>query len=495
MEIDPRLKRIDAESKSLVSELERFVAEYEVLKEAGKQKSEKGDALFLKINQHQQALVVLDEGRRMVARKVTEPARQALATGAFKHIAETGPDNLIFSAPLTPETKRPTQEIYSALRSKTAEALMVPKDNIDISTGVPNDDRARMALLPTPEERRDYILNKYRGSTVLNVDGEDMVFAKIGDKYIMADEYGFGAKDVIDMVPDAARAGANIIGAISGAKTFNNFPIVAASLLGNFSEQGLGAIMDVGGRNAADLPVGYKEIIGRRSMLGATGMTFDIVTGRLIAAPLARRVGPVADQGWQNQVRSAYKKISDDIGDPSFLTAPVQSRAGEEALDYQLYLASKYPKSANAVSMERNRKIAESWMDIMMGAEVDPDDYVKIALDSYAQRYGAMVDQIARSDKKVANVIKGRVERDMRQFVDTDFRREQMGDRLYKLIQESDKLEGDFEGKAFQAIYDQADQDGFSMERLELANAFRRKQIDARGLDLDIPAVNTLGKH
>ena len=492
MDIDPRLQRIDTETKSLVGELEGFLTEYEKLKEAGNQKSEKGNALFLKINEYQQALMVLDEGRGMVARQVTEPARQALATGAFKHISEAGPEGAAFSTPLTPETKKPTKDIYSALQSKTAEALMVPKENIDISSGIPSDDRARMALLPTPEERRDYILNKYRGSTVLNVDGEDVVLAKIGNKYIMADEYGFGAKDLIDAVPDAARAAVNIVGAAAGTKAFNKFPIVAASLFGNLNEQGLGVAMDIVGRKAADLPIGYGEIAGRRALLGATGMTFDIVTGKVIAAPIARRIGPVADQGWQKQVRNAYDQMSEAVSFPGLYRAPVQAKAGQEALDYQLYLASKYPNSANAASIERNRKIAESWMDVMMGSEVDPDDFVKIALDSYAQRYGAMVDQIARSDKKVANVIKGRVERDMRQFVDEDFRRERMGKGVYELIDEADKLEADFEGQAFQGIYNQADEAGFSMDRLRLANAFRKKQLDARGLNLDIPAVNSL---
>ena len=492
MDIDPRLQRIDTEAKSLVGELEGFLTEYEGLKESGNQRSEKGNALFLKINEYQQALMVLDQGRGMVARQVTEPARQALATGAFKHIGEAGPEGAAFSTPLTPETKKPTKDIYSALRSKTAEALMVPKENIDISSGIPSDDRARMALLPTPEERRDYILNKYRGSTVLNVDGEDVVLAKIGNKYIMADEYGFGAKDLIDAVPDAARAAVNIVGAVAGAKAFNKFPIVAASLFGNLNEQGVGVAMDMVGRKAADLPIGYGEIAGRRALLGATGMTFDIVTGKVIAAPIARRVGPVADQGWQKQVRSAYDQMSEAVGFPGLYRAPVQTKAGQEALDYQLYLASKYPNSANAASMERNRKIAEGWMDVMMGSEVDPDDFVKIALDSYAQRYGAMVDQVARSDKKVANVIKGRVERDMRQFVDEDFRREQMGKGIYGLVDEADKLEADFEGQAFQGIYNQADEAGFSVERLRLANALRKKQLDTRGLNLDIPAVNNL---
>jgi len=447
MEIDPKLQRIDQKQKSIASEINTLIGDYKALKEENQHRTPKGDAIKLKLTQYQEMLAILDEARRETAIQVSAPATESLSTGAFRHVGSEeieGFPSPQFGTPLTPETiKKDSQDVAKSLRAKAAESLLVPEEKVDVTSGLPFRDRVIMSIQPTVDEKNKFLLDKYPGSAIRNVDGSDMVFARVGDKYVLADEWGFGPGDLGDAVGGTTKTAANIAGAVFGVAAFRYHPIFASAIGANLSEQTIGGLLDMGGRKAADQPLNIGEIAARRTALGGIGVGVDLVTGRLLAAPIAKRVGAVDEMEWKNGVRKAYDDFNEGIGIPGAIRPPVGVSRGIEKLTYQQYLAGKHPNSTNATFLEHNRKMAQKWMEVSMGEPVEPDDFVRIALDNYAQRYNALIDQVAKSDQKVANVLKGRVEREMRQFVDSDYRTEEIGKILTKRLREAEKAEAD----------------------------------------------------
>jgi hypothetical protein len=266
------------------------------------------------------------------------------------------------------------QKSSANIQDNLATALDIPKDQIDVKSGLTGTTRFTVGTLPTPESKLEYLQNTFKPENVMpvNISGSPSFVVKTGDKYVLADELGASFRDFTsDIVGEIGPLAGAIAGGVVGGKMGK---AVAAGAAGG--QMIASSAQDVIARAAAGLPVDAAEIATRRGIEAAIGYALD-KTGQFITRPAIKRIGENIPNKLATSISEAQKLLK---GEGVETTAPIMNIFGREALESQKERMGRQATgigSRAGSAAERTLDLLGQFRNQLQGQDI-PLDYEKI---------------------------------------------------------------------------------------------------------------------
>lgn len=338
------------------------------------------------------------------------------------------------------------------IHTHLSRVLDVPKEKVDVETGLGAGIRAKLSLLQTPEEKLQYLQSQYKdGVERIDISGTPAFAMKKNDgSYVLADELGTSVNDftsdiVGQVIPTAVGVGASIIAARTKVKN--------PSVFVNAAQSGAGFIQDVAARKALGLDANLGESVMSRGSEALIGFGIDQAS-RLLINPLAKRLGtPLKNELAKkvDQARTLLKQKGFDT------TAPISYLFGARALDKEKQLIGRMEGSMLGTGPTRAvQKTVDELSRYKESITGVPPNIYGTAMDSLKTESDNLARLVADTDVNAGKVVSDVLNRRLNDIAVQSADKEVIGNSIRsqlvaakeKLIQVKNAVYGDFYTRA-----------------------------------------------
>ena len=386
-------------------------------------------------------------------------------------------------------SKKKKNEYKDAVLSTMAQRYETDPASIDVESGIPNEFRRKLSLLPNLQDKDEFLRSKYGNENVdlKNINGDSAFFVKTGGKYVMVDELGFSGKDLLDVVgeviPTAATVGAALAtrspqGGQAGAQ------LVRQAVVSNAIGQAAGAVQDATAeafllgdpeKIASLESIKPGEILTRRGIQAIQGAVLDYGIGKTIQMIGKKSLPGIARKSAEEEI-AAVERLRAKGLDVTESPGAFMAEGGVEALQRRAMgpgggpLRERFSRSLDAINAFK--KAAEG---------ADPNKPVTLAsiFNGYISRADAIARAIRSTDAKIGGIIKSTAE-NRAKAVSTKRNIIQIGEDIIERTKKLEAQQDDIKRKMFDPVFAEADALGIGVNKLELLQKLKSAVNDPK---------------
>lgn len=349
-----------------------------------------------------------------------------------------------------------------------ARVLDAPKNKVDIETGLDGANRAKLALLPTPEEKLSYLQARYpNGVDQIDISGTPAYVLKKPDGgYLLADELGTSVKDFTADI--AGEAIPMMVAGATGYATRGLGP-KAQSAAVNVAQAATGFVQDIVARKSLGLDANLGEAASRRGKEAITGMAIDGAS-KLLIGPLARRIGePIKNELAKkvDQARSLLKEKGIET------TAPISYLFGERPLQKQKQqmgrLEEAWIGTGPTVAAQKTVDALSTFKESISGV---PTDIYGSALNKLKIESDKLARVVAGSDVNAGKIVQDVLKRRLNETVVKSANKEAVGGAIRNELQAAQSQLKALKDAAYGDFYVNAE--GLTMNPGEVASILEK---------------------
>ena len=395
-----------------------------------------------------------EEKNRSLEWLASSPSAEELSSiGTQESFAKAGTD--IPAVAAAGAVKRAVSSLKSDedIRNNIAFAYDIPKDQIDIKSGLTGTHRWNLSLHPTPESKLQYLQDNYppENITPVNISGSPSFLIRIGNNHVLADELGTSVSDVTaDIAGQIPVLAGNILGGMAAGRI--GIPVAAGAALGGLAA---GVVQDVAARSVSGIPIDPLEIARRQGLEAALGYGIDKF-GQVLLKPLVKRIGENIPNKIATNIADSIKLLE---GKDVKTTAPIMNIFGREALEAQ---KERMGRQATGIG-SRAGSAAERTLDLLgqfrqkLQGEDIPLDYERIIGRQKAQEAG-IISQIAKYDAQGAKIVEDNIKKKFDELATKDFSKRVAGESIQENLMLARKQLIDIKDESYKDFYRLANQ-------------------------------------
>jgi histone H3/H4 len=367
-------------------------------------------------------------------------------------------------------------------------ALGVKKDEVDMS-GAPFKTRLELDFLPTPQDRYNFLVNKYGEDNVkaLSLDGDAKLLYRspkeTNNKFLLVDEMGLSLKDVTaDIAGEALPIGAAGLAVFGAPFTAGASGLILPALYAGTAYYGTSTAQDLYFRGTSGLELDPEEVLTRRGVETVIGLPIDVATagaGKFISKALSKKVVP-KEKAVKELIKSSEelnKKY--ELGlDPT--TGMISS---EQLALKESEIAAKRPDGLLSKRLASERDKLENLVQIIKGekpAESFGDIFAK-QVDEIQTEHQTLINNVKSVDRELSDALPQYLDDRLNKIATPkSFSKENIGRSVQANVYEAFQLSKREKNRLFTEAEKLMDNTGVSIPVAEVGRAIKRgiKQLD-----------------
>jgi hypothetical protein len=462
-----------------LEEINNLLGRYSLLTESAMQKGQRDKAQqFLAkkkelLAEAERIQVSLDTQQDQVAGQElsqTTNAAESLARGDYKEKSYFAPSKYAPAMPSTSVASKSKQE--KNLKRDIGTYLGVDPKKVDTS-GLPAEDKIKLAALNQPESKIEYLVNKYGGENLfdINLDGKNRFVVRRGDGSFLLS--GRGEVEPTDTLSLGTEVAPTIAGAITIGKTGS--PLAASG-----AYAGVGATQDMLMQYLAGVEVTPKRVAGQRLTEAALTYPIDLATAGT-AKFLSRRIGEDMFNRYANELTRAKDVLTSRMSasEAAKVSLPKTIEFGPRAVAGERILAGMSPEKGFSRKMRRTQEaLAGEWEKFLGEVPGEPTALTQTASDVLKQR-SDLVDLLSFETRQPKRVIEGYLDSKISGFKKSEFNKTELGNGLTSLAGEFEQKAISIKNDSYDELFRSADSAGLSTDPNALRSLIRQFRIES----------------
>lgn len=400
----------------------------------------------------------------------TTSAAESLARGDYKEKSYFAPSKYAPAMPSKSVASKQKQE--KNLKRDIGVYLGVDPQKVDTS-GLPAEDKIKLAALNQPESKLEYLVKKYGGENLfdINLDGKDRFVVRRSDGSFLLS--GKGDVEPTDTLSLGTEVAPTIAGAITISKTGS--PLAASG-----AYAGVGATQDMLMQYLAGVEVTPKRVAGQRLTEAALTYPIDLATAGT-AKFLSRRIGEDMFNRYANELTRAKDVLTSRMSasEAAKVSLPKTIEFGPRAVAGERILAGMSPEKGFSRKMRRTQEaLAGEWEKFLGEIPGEPTALTQTASDVLKQR-SDLVDLLSFETRQPKKVIEGYLDDKISRLKKSEFNKTELGNGLTSLIGEFEQKAVSIKNDSYDELYKAADSAGLSTDPNALRSLIRQFRTES----------------
>lgn len=376
-----------------------------------------------------------------------------------------------------------------AIVGKLAERYEIDPTQLDIESGIPKEFRAKLSVLPSLQDKDEFLRSKYGNDNVdlKNINGDSAFFVKSGGKYVMVDESGFSGKDIIDTVGEAVPLLGTAVGALmtrtpqggrAGAK------LITQAIVSNAVGQAAGAVQDATAEafllGDPDKTVSLEsikpgEILTRRGVQAIQGAVLDYGVGKTLELIAKKSLPGITRKSAEEEI-AAVRRLREKGFEVTESPGAFMAEGGVETMQRRAMQPLGGPLRER---LSRNLDATEAFKRAAEGADPNKDVALASIFNGFVRRADSIARAIRSTDAKIGGILKSTAENRAKVFR-TNRDITQIGKDLIERTKQLEVQQDKIKRQMFDPIFTDADAMGIGVNKLELLQRLKSAVSDPK---------------
>lgn len=386
-------------------------------------------------------------------------------------------------------SKKKENEYKDAVLSTMAQRYETDPASIDVESGIPNEFRRKLSLLPNLQDKDEFLRSKYGDENVdlKNIAGDSAFFIRTGGKYVMVDELGFSGKDLLDVVgeviPTAATIGAALAtrspqGGQAGAQ------LVRQAVVSNAVGQAAGAVQDATAeafllgdpdKIASLESIKPGEILTRRGIQAIQGAVLDYGIGKTIQMIGKKSLPGIARKSAEEEI-AAVQRLQKRGLDVTESPGAFMAEGGIEKLQRRAMQPGGGPLRER---LSRNLDATEAFKRAAEGGDPNKPVVLDSIFNGFIQRINSVARNVQSMDRRVNAVLEGSAQNRARS-IQINRNTMQIGQDIIDLTKQLEKKQDGLKRKMYESVWADANAQGVAVPKIEVLQTLEKAMSDPR---------------